>query len=188
MTDLIKFFQGVGRLKKTIRTGWQVAGIKNPESVADHSWRLATLCMVLGDKFGIDTNKLIRMALVDDLAEAITGDVIYARGEKVLGDHDEKLEKERKAIKEIFSKLENGHEYLALWEEGQKGESRESQILKQLDKLEMAMQALEYEYEGEVESEKLDEFWINVKKHLKDPKLIEVFNNLEEQRALKLKG
>lgn len=185
MTDLIKFFKEVGKLKKTVRTGWKVAGVKDPESVAEHTYRLTMLCMVLADKFGVDGNKLVKMALIDDLAEALTSDLVQERGDRTIMDKGEKLNKERVAISKIFANLEDGNKYLDLWEEGQNGESRESQILKQLDKLEMVMQALDYE--GETESEKLDEFWINTKKHLKEPALVEIFEELLAQRKRKPK-
>lgn len=183
MTDLVKFFKNIGRLKKTKRAGWVVAGVKNSESVADHSFGLAILGMILGDKFGVDTNKLVRMALVDDLAEAITGDLVYERGDKVLADHDEKMDKERRAVVKIFVDLENGDDYIDLWDESQKGETREAKCLKQLDKLEMVMQALEYE--GETESEKLGEFWVNAQKYLKEPELVKIFEEISRLRLQK---
>lgn len=179
--DLIKFAQIVGKLKTTKRTGWVNAGIKNPESVADHSFRLAVLSMILGDQLKLNTEKLVRMALIDDLAESLVGDLVVERGDKTVGDKDKKFQLEEKAIKEIFKNVENGQTYIKIWEEAQKGESRESQIVKQLDKLEMAMQALEYE--GQVEGKKLDEFWINAQRYIKDKTLLAIFKNLMMARS-----
>ena len=158
------------------RAGWLRIGVKDPESVADHSFRLALLVMAVGDQLGLDSGKLVKMALLDDLAESIVGDLVSERGNKTLIDHDTKIKKERKAIKKILSSLKNGNDYLKLWEETQEGVSREARLVKQVDKFEMAIQALEYE--GEVESRKLDEFWINVKKSLKDRGLTELFEKL----------
>lgn len=46
------------------------------ESVAEHSWRLALMAMLLEDEFpGVDINKVIKMCLIHDLGEAFTGDI-----------------------------------------------------------------------------------------------------------------
>jgi len=42
------------RLKDTVRAGWVLRGIRDPESVADHSWGTALLCMIYGPSAGID--------------------------------------------------------------------------------------------------------------------------------------
>src|SRR3989338_10390104 len=73
--SIIKFAEVCGKLKKTLRTGWVNRKIKNPESVAEHCWRAAVLCLVLADK-NLDKNKLVKMAVVHDLEEALTGDII----------------------------------------------------------------------------------------------------------------
>ena len=48
------------------------------ESVADHSWRIALMAMLLSgeEEFrSVDMNKVIRMCLIHDLGEAFTGDI-----------------------------------------------------------------------------------------------------------------
>ena len=177
----ISFFQVVGKLKTVKRTGWVNTGIKNPESVADHSYRLAVLCMVLGDQLKLNTEKLVRMALIDDLAESLTGDLVVERGNKRVGDKDKKFELEQKAITEIFQNIENGQQYIELWQEAQEGKSREAQILTQLDKLEMAFQALEYE--DQVDPKKLDEFWTNAQKYIDEKNLKSLFQKLLKLRS-----
>ncbi|MBI2326917.1 HD domain-containing protein [Candidatus Curtissbacteria bacterium] len=179
--NLIKFAQIVGKLKTTKRTGWVNAGIKNPESVAEHSYRLAVLCMILGDQLKLNTEKIVRMALIDDLAESVVGDLVIKRGNKTIGDKGKKFQLEEKAIKEIFSNIDNGQEYVSLWQEAQAGDSKEFQVLKQLDKLEMAMQALEYE--DQIESKKLDEFWITAQNYTVDKKLKLILKKLSKLRS-----
>lgn len=179
--DIIKFAQIVGKLKTVKRTGWVNAGIKNPESVADHSYRLAVLSKILGEELKLNTEKLVKMALIDDLAESLVGDLVIERGEEIVGDKDKKFKLEERAIKEIFSNIDNGQEYISLWQETQKAKSREAQILKQLDKLEMVIQALEYE--GQVDSQKLDEFWVNAGKYIKNDQLKSIFKELASKRT-----
>lgn len=176
MKGILELAKYAGLLKKVKRAGWVRIGIANPESVAEHSFRLGLLVMAVGDQLGLDSGKLVKMALLDDLAESIVGDLVSERGNKTLIDHDTKIKKERRALRKILSSLKNGNDYLKLWKETQEGVTQEARLLKQVDKLEMAIQALEYE--GEVESRKLDEFWINVKEFLKDQGLIELFEKL----------
>ena len=76
---LIEFISEVGRLKRLPRTGWVESGVPDPESVADHSFRVALLTLVLADLKGLDALKAVRMALIHDLGEAETGDLTPAR-------------------------------------------------------------------------------------------------------------
>ena len=69
MEGILEFLRAVGGLKGLTRRGWLEAGIKNPESVAEHSYRTAVLAMILADLQGLDAEKAIRMALLHDMAE-----------------------------------------------------------------------------------------------------------------------
>lgn len=180
MGKFIDFFQHAGKLKVTKRTGWIMQGVKNPESVAEHSYRLSLLAMILAEESGVNQLKLIKMALVHDLAEGIVGDIVLEKGSKQISSPEEKFKKESGAMKKIFSNLKEGEEYYNLWLEYEKQESKEAKLLKQLDKIEMVMQALEYEKEHD--PKKLDEFWVNTKKYLKDEHLITLFNKLNKLR------
>lgn len=77
MQKLLDFFGLVGNLKRVKRTGWVLRKVPNPESVAEHSFRTAVLAMVVVDEFGLKVNKekLLKMALIHDLAESVTGDL-----------------------------------------------------------------------------------------------------------------
>ena len=71
------FFQIVLGLKTIQRKGWKdKLGLKNVESVADHSYSMAIMSMVLSDLLALDTNKILKMALLHDLAESKVGDFI----------------------------------------------------------------------------------------------------------------
>ena len=48
--------------------------IKNPESVADHTYSMAIIGMILSDSQKYDTQKILKMIFLHDLAESITGD------------------------------------------------------------------------------------------------------------------
>lgn len=170
-----------GVLKKVIRTGWKKKGIKDPESVADHTWRVAMLAMVLAPELNLDQNKLIKMALIHDLGEALIGDIIWEKGKKIIGSQEEKHRDERSAIESIFN-TGDMKEYRLLWEEFEHQETIEAKLIKELDKLEMAIQALEYEKEG-YSGKKLDEFWENAEKYLKKGEVASIFLELKKIRG-----
>src|SRR5579863_4506443 len=98
---LFDFFYLVSELKKVPRKGWiSKVGIERPESVADHSYGTAMMAMVLSDSHTLDTEKILKMALLHDLAESITGDFMpdeISKENKKIAEND--------AMKEIFSKL-----------------------------------------------------------------------------------
>jgi len=141
LRDLVKFFETTGKLKRTPRAGWVEVGIQKPESVADHIFRTSILCMVYSDLEGLDELKLLRMALIHDLPEAIIGDLTPSRKTT------RSKEKENSAMNQMLSLLpkEQRKKYMTDWNEYQEGKSREAKAVRQLEKLEMALQAKEYE-------------------------------------------
>jgi putative hydrolase of HD superfamily len=77
LTKLLYFFNFVICLKKVRRSGWMFkAGISSAESVADHSFSLSVMAMVFSDLKGLNTERAVKMAIIHDLAESITGDII----------------------------------------------------------------------------------------------------------------
>jgi putative hydrolase of HD superfamily len=175
--EVTEFLRIVGELKKLSRSGWLKAGIR-PESVADHVFRTALLAMVYGDLKGLDSEKMMRMALLHDLPEIITGDL---RPEEKTA----KLrEEEYAAIEKILSYLPGDlrDRYMKTWAEFEDRTSEEAKLVRELDKLEMAMQALDYQEEG-YKKEKLEEFWTNAKANIEDPDLKKIYELLEKRKS-----
>ena len=72
--SLIEFLRICERLKDAPRHCWTSGGRR--ESVAEHSWRVALMAMLVADEFPeLDIDRVIRMCLVHDIGEAITGDI-----------------------------------------------------------------------------------------------------------------
>ena len=94
---------------------------------------------------------------------------------------EEKYEIEFQAMKKISSMIRDSEVLLDLWLEFEEGKSKEAKFLKQLDKIEMIFQALDYELLGD-EPNKLNEFWEYTEKQLTDPFLIDLFKKLQELR------
>lgn len=175
---LIKFARIVGKLKKLKRTGWFNNNIPDPESVAEHSFRSAVLAMILAPRFGVNTEKAMKMALIHDIGEAEIGDIVTVDGIKVLKEPAVKTSEERKYLKQILDLIDKG-ELIKLFDEFEENQTLEAKLVKQLDKLEMAMQALEYEHEHKL---KLDNFFLNSRNSINDDFLKEVLEKLEDSR------
>jgi len=175
---LIEFALTIGKLKKLKRTGWVRYGIPNSESVAEHIFRLAVLTMFLANKVGIDPYKSVKMALIHDLGEATIGDIVTRRGKHLLPNAKHKLEKERAALDTILS-LVGAKEYVALFDEYEAQATKEAQFVYQLDKLEMALQAFEYEKEHDID---LEEFFESACAVVKDQNLVEILDEIEKLR------
>ena len=165
------FFQHVIDLKKVKRKGWKnKLEIKNPESVADHSYSLSALSMVLADMQGLDTKKILKMALLHDLAESIVGDYTPEEISKM-----EKIKLENNAMEKILSKLPTNltKEYLKIWNEFQINKTQESEFLHEMDKFEMMLQAKQYISEGH-SKEKAQIFIKTANNEIKNKKLREL--------------
>jgi 5'-deoxynucleotidase YfbR-like HD superfamily hydrolase len=179
MVDFVDFFHDIGRLKKVKRTGWVREGVPMPESVAEHIFRVSVMALILGKKKGLNTERLVRMALLHDVSEAHVGDRVWERGTKVFHQRREaKEEAETASMKELSEKIKD-KEVFELWNDFMQRKSPEAQFIKQLDKLEMAFQAYEYELEHDKD---LSEFFENVRPYLTDPDLLKIFEELVKKR------
>jgi 5'-deoxynucleotidase YfbR-like HD superfamily hydrolase len=171
--------------KKIIRTGWTMMNVPNPESVAEHSFQLCVMAMTLADQLGVDKEKLIKMAIIHDLGEIFTGDIVWVRGNIIdIQKRQRKEEVELDGIESIFAKLGTSHEYRSIFEEMTKRKSLEAEIFWQLDKLEMGIQALDYEKK---EHKDLTEFFVGISLQLTHPFLRAILKHILHQRPVKNK-
>ncbi len=181
--DYLDFLKNVGKSKRLLRTGWVREKVKDPESVAEHSFRVSVLAMVLTDKLGydLDKNKLIKMALLHDLGEVITGDIVTERFDVIdIKKRDAKEKDEREGIREIFGKIGEADQYLKIFDEMIGRTTPEAKVFWQFDKLEMALQAHEYEEE---QGKDLEEFLVNVNLyHVRDPLIRKIFDEIMKKR------
>jgi putative hydrolase of HD superfamily len=142
-------------LKDERRTGWELRGIYDPETVAGHSWGVALLCLVYSERAGIDPDHALRLAVIHDIAEAETGDVATrVDPEKQTVSTEEKEAREREAIADLADPFD----FLSLWEEYEARESPEARFVKDMDLIDMCLQALVYEREERYEKGESDAF------------------------------
>jgi putative hydrolase of HD superfamily len=113
--------------------------------------------------------KLLRMALIHDLPEAVIGDLMPSQKTS------QTKEKEKKAIHKMLGFLPKPlmEKYLEVWNEYEEGKTREAKAVRQLEKIEMALQAKEYENSGSekslerfIKSAKESTVWPELKKLL----------------------
>jgi len=166
---LLEFFKIALELKKIKRTGWIDRKIKNPESIADHSYQLALMSLIFGKELRINMNRAVKMAIVHDLAESIVGDISVDQrhsyknhtGIKPTITDNEKKILEDNAMKKITSLLNKNQakEIMSLYKEYEERKTRTARIVKELDSLEVIFQALEYKRENQ-KNEGLEDFFL----------------------------
>lgn len=189
--NYLDFFRTVGKSKRLLRSGWIREKIKDPESVAEHSFRVGILAMVLTDALGdgkLDKDKLIKMAILHDLGELVTGDtvVVSPRGDIIdVKKNAEKEKGEKEGIRKIFNKISQGDKYAEIFDEMIGIVTPEAKIFWQLDKLEMAIQALEYEKE---QGKSLDGFFRTADLYIREPLLRKMFEEILKARVIKRKS
>lgn len=71
----LDFFAEAGLLKRVKRSGWWVAGIDNPESVADHCFRCAVIGFYMAHEEGADPYRVLAMTLFNDIHESRINDL-----------------------------------------------------------------------------------------------------------------
>lgn len=144
--DLDFFIQSALKLKSIKRAGWvSKVKVQSPESVADHSFATCAVGMLLADVLGLDTVRVMKMAILHDLAESIVGD--YMPGDISV---TEKIQKERTAVEKILKGLPGDvrSDYSEIWSEYLANRTEVARFVHRIDKLEMAMQASLYANEG----------------------------------------
>jgi putative hydrolase of HD superfamily len=144
--NILKFAHEISTLKSTKRSGWIRSQIKDPESIADHMYRMALLAFMIPANDQIDRSKIIKMALIHDVAEAKAGDITPHDG--ISEEEKRKLEADGMGyLVNLLNGNEEALEMRELWLEYEDGLTLEAQIVKDLDKFEMICQAYEYEVE-----------------------------------------
>jgi putative hydrolase of HD superfamily len=167
----------LAQLKRLYRQGWLRRGVppEQCESVAEHTFGVAMLALWLAPQVdaAIDVDRAVRMALVHDFGEVYAGDIIPA--DAVLPAEKQRLEAE--SVHTVFARLPGGQAYIDLWQEYEAGQTREARFVRQIDRLEMGLQAAVYRQAGMLN---LDEFFASARQALTDPGLLELLQALEE--------
>lgn len=136
------------RLKNVLRAGWTRHDIPSDkvESVADHSYGVALLSLLLCPA-ELDKTRVLELALLHDVAEIEVGDITPHDGIS----SEEKRQRELSAARDLLGGLSEGESLLKRFYEVTDAESPEARFVKAIDKLEMALQSLNYQDEFELD-------------------------------------
>lgn len=185
---MYEFLKKINKLKRTPRMGWLESGIgfSEAEDVAQHSFETATITLVLADLLEgeIDSERALKMAVIHDWAESITGDFSRDMASQI-GENVEKRIEE-KAMEDLLScNVIKGENYLRIWKEYTKRETRESRMVFVADRLSILIEASRLFEEGE-RSKKLGKIWKAVREEISRyteqiPELEELLKELDEE-------
>ena len=177
---MIDFLLKIGRLKRYPRTGWIVSGINlaEIETVGAHSFRTVLIALILSMmekeqlKNEIDIRRVLEIALLHDFSEAVLQD-IDRRIIPYFGKEFKQLKKqaEKRAVEEIISSI-GDHAEIKLFfseviEDYMLEKSKESKIVQVADRLEVLVQAFEYEQRG-YPKKLFEDFWNNIVKEVEN--------------------
>lgn len=146
-------------LKHVDRAGWVREGITPVESVAAHSWGISLLVLLLLPP-ELDRARALTYATLHDIAEAWVGDITP---------HDGVTDKHARedAAMEAFCARTGRPDLLETWRAYEAQSDAEARFVRQLDRLDMGLQAELYSAAGG----DLSEFTASALKVLADPGL-----------------
>jgi putative hydrolases of HD superfamily len=199
--DLINFFLEVGKVKHMPQRGLVLRGIENPARIGGHSFREAFMGWVIGSEAQLNTTKVIKFALLHDLARGYAGDItpydpilqnvqdkdygaMYEKWVRLPKQKKEQFakeseEKETQALLKLTKNLSKpiANEMTALWNEYAAHETKEAKFVYQLHILENFIQALEYWKEDK--SFPIDSWWQQTKEQISNPFLVAFLQQLD---------
>ena len=145
LRSLLNFISEAGMPKRVQRSGWSVLGIKDAESVADHSFRCAVIGYVLARLEKVSPYKILLMTLLNDMQEARITDL-----HKMAQRYIDSQAVEDKSFYEQVSSLPHSirKELIAIRQEYKEQNTKEGIIARDADILECLIQAKEYKESG----------------------------------------
>lgn len=166
-STLLRCFMEFSALKHLPRAGWLLRGVppRDCESVAAHGHSVTMLAALLLPGRELNAERVLRMALIHDLGEARIGDITPSDGVSALDKH----RREAEAVRGILGDLPGANLHQEIWDEYEAGQTPEARFVRQVDKLEMALQAARYRAEGH---DGLGEFFESARAAIEDPELL----------------
>lgn len=162
------------RLKALPRTGWGRVGVDGPESVAAHSWGVSFLVVLLLPP-ELDRERALTYAVLHDLAEAWVGDLTPHDGVS----REEKAARERAAMVAFCGRLPDGARILAAWEAYEAQQDAEARFVRELDRLDMALQARVY---ADGQGVEVADFYASAGRGIVSPELVGLLTEIHQHR------
>jgi putative hydrolase of HD superfamily len=144
-------------LKLIPRSGWVMRGLVDAETVSDHTFGVAFIALVLAQMMerSIDVAKLLTIALLHDLPEAVLGDIPSPALSYLPSDAKRTAEDE--VVGALLRELPRLGQWRLWWREFEERTSVEGRLIRDADRLDMLIQA--YVYEQTTGNRWLEEFW-----------------------------
>ncbi len=181
-------------LKDVRRAGWAMRGVSDPESVADHSWGTALLCLLFAASAGVDRDRAVAMAIVHDLAEVETGDIVARADES---DRQISVSDKARLEHEAMERLlpDAASSLRELWLAYENRDGLVADFVRDMNLIDMCLQALYYQERGRHDAavellssggfKGLDEFFAAAQLKLSTPVGLSLFSRVAEKyRAL----
>jgi len=208
MENILDFLIKVGELKRIKRRGWVLRDVKDPETIAAHTFRMTIMSWILCCKKKLNLNKVLKMSLIHDLCEVCAGDTtpydtilpkdkkqwkqILNKWPRLQKRQKEKFflnkyKKEQAGLKKLIVSLPLNikKEIHNLWDDYEKGLTAEGKFVRQLDRVENLLQALEY-WKKEAKFA-IGPWWVQIEELIDDPILLEFIHTLEQEFHPKFK-
>jgi len=214
MKNILNFLIEVNKLKTMPRLGWVFMQLKKPETVAEHSFRMAILSWFLAEKKGLNVKRAIKISLTHDLCEVFAGDItailyrpellkekdlkrrkkiqmkwsrLSASDKKQIG--KKKFNIEKKAFLKLtkFLPVNLKKNLFSYWLDYEKGISKEGRFVREINSIETLIQSIEYF--GNKEKVGGTTWWESTEEIVEDPlllKFLEVIQKKFYQKRIKL--
>ncbi|MGP9020262.1 HD domain-containing protein [Streptomyces sp. BR1] len=145
LSAVAHFLYEAGTLKQARRTGWWMAGVRDPESVAEHSWRTALIATIIAKLEGADPARAAFLAVWHDTQETRAGDVNHLGKKYSAGAADPRVvtADQTAGMPEVLASAVRD-----LVDEYEAKESPEAVCARDADKLECLLQGIEYRAQG----------------------------------------
>lgn len=193
---ILRFAETAARLKRVRRQGWVDRGVRDPESSADHSWSVALLAWLLArDRPDLNRDRVLLLALVHDLPEALAGDTtpfdderdatgrlaedqFRATPEYTDAARSEKTQREAAALEEMIVDLPRAlaEDVRAAWHEYEERATPEARFVRQVDKLETLLQA--ESYRAQQRHVIIESFLLGAKRDITDAELVRLLDTI----------
>ncbi|MBI2121232.1 MAG: HD domain-containing protein [Candidatus Wildermuthbacteria bacterium] len=206
--ELIEFLRKVGLVKRMPQRGFALRGVKNPQTVGAHGFREAIMGWMIAriSYSGFDCNRVMKIALVHDMCAGYAGDLtpyefllkkqngknvksVFQSWIRLSKKEKEKIlesqrRKERKACGQLVKRLPKllQSEIGGLWDEFEKGTTKEGRFVQQLDMFENFLEAT-HQWKHD-EKFPIDPWWHQMKELINDPVLVDFLKHMDERTLL----
>ncbi len=204
MQNILNFLVETNKLKEVPRTGWVWRGVKNPESIAGHTFGLAMMAWLLAEKKGLNVKRAVKIAISHDFCEVYAGDItpnLYyprlpknqkkrkrmllkwtrlSRKEKEKIGQD-KFKKEKDSLLKLLKRLppRTKNEIFSSWIDYERGISREGRFVNQLNRIETLIQSIQYF--GTKDVKEMTTWWEWAEEIVEDPLLFDFLEVIQKK-------